>query len=770
MYNERYVEKAMRNLMENFMEKLNRLKSTRNKKILMSIYTPLFFIAAVVVFMGVMMYGSGMKNIQASYGGAMKRMAVGCEEKIASVVGGVQYLVKEESVMYFMNTNNPDLTKTAELNKAFADFADSYKGVIGAFILNINKKTVVDGTGEQTMTEYFGEYQYRNYPPRYWENIFLINNNSFRVLSPTVYSDANGEKNVIPIVFRKAGKEKSLNYLVINLDFDIFLERQMDMEIAKNSRMCVMNRYTGQIFGEKQGIADDNIISTELYSMLIGGKSGFYCDVDGLGKSFIVSYATSDKLVGYTYFFIIPNSYLNGKRASAVFVILIGVMICFAASYMLLTNIRGVMLPVNKIIDASGENGDVINLRNLEKQVEKLINQSAELKLVLPFVREQCLIKYLSSVDFYNSGDVDALIKKQFVFNRPYFSVVIIQMYPTDIFYDLYRDREYDNIRRGFYNVVEMLFKEVFDTIVLVTEKEALCVILNTDEPDEIEKNGIIDQIAGYLKHDMDYINLFVGTGGFYMLLDGMKQSYQEAVNSIRIVNKHKRNNVSGLDIRRNSMMLSGRDENLLFTALTEGRTDDAIEQIQKISEELETKDERIKKQLLTGILNVVLRVMNIKNIDFEGKMEYEIYNEVLVGSSNDIYRKILVLLNAFPEKTGRRTSKSETDRIIEYIQENHSNTDLSREMVADEFNIQPNYLSTLIKNRIGINFKDYLVNIRIEKAKELLANKKMSIQEIYEGVGFGSKQTFYRTFKRVEGITPSEYRRSAWEEKFDNL
>ena len=259
MYNERYVEKAMRNLMENFMEKLNRLKSTRNKKILMSIYTPLFFIAAVVVFMGVMMYGSGMKNIQASYGGAMKRMAVGCEEKIASVVGGVQYLVKEESVMYFMNTNNPDLTKTAELNKAFADFADSYKGVIGAFILNINKKTVVDGTGEQTMTEYFGEYQYRNYPPRYWENIFLINNNSFRVLSPTVYSDANGEKNVIPIVFRKAGKEKSLNYLVINLDFDIFLERQMDMEIAKNSRMCVMNRYTGQIFGEKQGIADDNI-------------------------------------------------------------------------------------------------------------------------------------------------------------------------------------------------------------------------------------------------------------------------------------------------------------------------------------------------------------------------------------------------------------------------------------------------------------------------------------------------------------------------------
>ena len=96
----------------------------------------------------------------------------------------------------------------------------------------------------------------------------------------------------------------------------------------------------------------------------------------------------------------------------------------------------------------------------------------------------------------------------------------------------------------------------------------------------------------------------------------------------------------------------------------------------------------------------------------------------------------------------------------IRYINENYNNPDLSRDMIADIFKVQPNYLSTFIKNELGINFKDYLMNIRIAKAKELLCEDGGDIRDIYEKVGFGSKQTFYRTFKNVVGMTPNEYRR----------
>ena len=83
--------------------------------------------------------------------------------------------------------------------------------------------------------------------------------------------------------------------------------------------------------------------------------------------------------------------------------------------------------------------------------------------------------------------------------------------------------------------------------------------------------------------------------------------------------------------------------------------------------------------------------------------------------------------------------------------------------MIAERFHIQPNYLSILIKNKIGITFKDYLTNLRILHAKELLVQKEKSIQEIYEESGFASKQTFYRTFKNEVGLTPDEFR---WNEK----
>ena len=56
------------------------------------------------------------------------------------------------------------------------------------------------------------------------------------------------------------------------------------------------------------------------------------------------------------------------------------------------------------------------------------------------------------------------------------------------------------------------------------------------------------------------------------------------------------------------------------------------------------------------------------------------------------------------------------------------------------------------------MNFADYLCRLRIQKAKELL-REDISIQEIAERVGYNSSNSFIRTFKRYESITPGTYR-----------
>ena len=84
----------------------------------------------------------------------------------------------------------------------------------------------------------------------------------------------------------------------------------------------------------------------------------------------------------------------------------------------------------------------------------------------------------------------------------------------------------------------------------------------------------------------------------------------------------------------------------------------------------------------------------------------------------------------------------------------------MSLSVLAEEFHLNPQYISQLFKNEIGVNFLAYLTNIRMEKAKKLLLSTPLSITEVAEQSGYGDYRVFTKVFKKSEGITPSQYRR----------
>ena len=92
------------------------------------------------------------------------------------------------------------------------------------------------------------------------------------------------------------------------------------------------------------------------------------------------------------------------------------------------------------------------------------------------------------------------------------------------------------------------------------------------------------------------------------------------------------------------------------------------------------------------------------------------------------------------------------------FIQE-HISGALSLETVAEYINYSPSYFSTLFRNETGVNFKDYVLQTRINLAKQLLINTDESIMTISEKVGFISDKHFRKTFKEMVGIKPKEYR-----------
>ena len=96
---------------------------------------------------------------------------------------------------------------------------------------------------------------------------------------------------------------------------------------------------------------------------------------------------------------------------------------------------------------------------------------------------------------------------------------------------------------------------------------------------------------------------------------------------------------------------------------------------------------------------------------------------------------------------------------ITRYLQK-HLSEEMSLSVLADEFHLNPQYISRLFKNEIGVNFLTYLTNIRMEKAKKLLLSTALSIKHVAERSGYTDYRVFTKGFKKTEGVTPSQYRR----------
>lgn len=96
--------------------------------------------------------------------------------------------------------------------------------------------------------------------------------------------------------------------------------------------------------------------------------------------------------------------------------------------------------------------------------------------------------------------------------------------------------------------------------------------------------------------------------------------------------------------------------------------------------------------------------------------------------------------------------------KAIRFIEKNY-NKNISLDDVAKEINMSYHYFSKFFKDSIGKNFVDYLTELRIDKSKEMLKDFNISIKEISYGVGYSDPNYFSKIFKKVTGMSPTEYR-----------
>lgn len=98
--------------------------------------------------------------------------------------------------------------------------------------------------------------------------------------------------------------------------------------------------------------------------------------------------------------------------------------------------------------------------------------------------------------------------------------------------------------------------------------------------------------------------------------------------------------------------------------------------------------------------------------------------------------------------------------KAVRRINEEYGNASLSNEALAEECGISEVYFRRLFASHLGTSPKQYIIDLRLKRAKQLLSEDVRSVREVSERCGFSNPYHFARLFKEHEGLTPTEYRR----------
>ncbi|MEH7224692.1 response regulator [Bacillus sp. JJ1566] len=147
------------------------------------------------------------------------------------------------------------------------------------------------------------------------------------------------------------------------------------------------------------------------------------------------------------------------------------------------------------------------------------------------------------------------------------------------------------------------------------------------------------------------------------------------------------------------------------------------------------------------------------KSFDYLLKpIEPDVLNETLEKAVNEwkeqaLHEKTLVTtdIQFQKEKTGIHL-------IEEYIKQNYQ-TEINLQDLAERFFLSREYISRKFKQEFDDTITDYVMKIRMEKAKELLENRDLKIYEIANHVGYQNEKYFSKLFKKLIGVRPNEYR-----------
>ena len=131
---------------------------------------------------------------------------------------------------------------------------------------------------------------------------------------------------------------------------------------------------------------------------------------------------------------------------------------------------------------------------------------------------------------------------------------------------------------------------------------------------------------------------------------------------------------------------------------------------------------------------------------------------DMLINEQLSSLIRLIMAESWHPEDKVLPSKKASVLEVKKYLDENYTEH-INLDGLCSRFYISKYYLTHSFKDQFGLSIKNYLLSVRITKAKQMLRFSNKTIEEIGYEVGIGAATYFSRVFKEIEGVSPSVYR-----------
>lgn len=197
------------------------------------------------------------------------------------------------------------------------------------------------------------------------------------------------------------------------------------------------------------------------------------------------------------------------------------------------------------------------------------------------------------------------------------------------------------------------------------------------------------------------------------------------------------------------------------FTRLLENRDADGAEQlIRDLTRRLSVRTELPVNNIIQVYFDLMLELMK-RQTPYSAEVKYDFVWEWLSKCIflADVEKYVLACLFRYFDAISPKASADPIGHALDIIHSQYESKELSLNRISRQVFLSPAYICVKFKEATGKTLTQYLTEYRIEAAVRLLEDKSHKIQDIAEKVGFDSGSYFSKTFKKIKGVTPAEYR-----------